>query len=221
MEWFENEEMKGKEVDFQGLVVLNGLKVVQPPAPAAAAPAPAVAPPTAAAPASMASRERRNSPKAVRREVTNPPVPSQAAAPVQQKVQPGSARETVLGPGDRKRAEHDLSGICCRLLSRAKRYSPSRPAIQVRSCFTCVPDPSSQPWSADLKKNDKKIAIMIDECRAKMDIRPFPVNQEVCSRPAATCSSLLACLLACMCTYSLGWGRHAVVQRRSLPSLWL
>lgn len=66
VEWFENEEMKGKEVDFHGLIVLNGLKA------ATSTPAPAVvaAPP----PQPAASRERRKSPKAVRREVTNPPV---------------------------------------------------------------------------------------------------------------------------------------------------
>eukprot|EP00045_Choanoeca_perplexa_P007974 m.73053 g.73053 ORF g.73053 m.73053 type:complete len:659 (+) comp14304_c0_seq1:86-2062(+) len=127
VEWFENEEMKGKEVDFHGLIVLNSLQAVQPPAskPVAAVPAPAVP-----VPASSNSRERRKSPKAVRREVTNPPVKSQAPAP--------------------SKAPSKSEGI--------------------------QPFQASNP---NLKKGDKKIAMMIDDCRARMDIRPFPATQEV------------------------------------------
>eukprot|EP00730_Choanoeca_flexa_P004103 TRINITY_DN11598_c0_g1_i3.p1 TRINITY_DN11598_c0_g1~~TRINITY_DN11598_c0_g1_i3.p1 ORF type:complete len:617 (+),score=147.18 TRINITY_DN11598_c0_g1_i3:91-1851(+) len=129
VEWMENEELKGKEVDFKGLIELNNLRVAQAKPQAASSPMKAAAAPPPVQSSAAAPPSRRKSPKPVRREVSQPP-----------------ASEAIVPP----RASASSEGI--------------------------------QPFQAknpNLKKADKKIAIMIDDCRAKMDIRPFPANQDV------------------------------------------
>eukprot|EP00049_Salpingoeca_infusionum_P016236 m.329650 g.329650 ORF g.329650 m.329650 type:complete len:714 (-) comp16039_c0_seq1:128-2269(-) len=185
VEWFENNETKGKEIDFALIVSINKLQKAPEPAPAPALAPSDKAPSSQQQKVQIPQRLQERQQQHMQRRQQQQERKKQAQEDKRQGGQQKRQSAVAAAPASSSRPAQSAKGRRSNPPEQRKpEPAASSPAVSRQA------QPVQQFSAADeaqLSKADRKILHMIEDCRAKMQICPFPVNQQVFEDKITVC----------------------------------